>query len=131
MSLHTPAALHARRRIAVEARYLRAIRRGLWVALAMVIVVGLALWTHLQAEQIRQAQIEACHRGNVLRQEVNQDQMILAGFLAQAAEARERSATAGPPTLRIGNADTAREYRQLRARLRPIPLIDCDQVVRG
>ena len=131
MGVHSPAALYRRRRLAVEARYLHAIRWGLRAAVAAVVVGGLALWSRLDTEQIRQVQIEACERGNVLRQEVNQAQAILAGFLAQAAEARERSAAAGPPTLRIGTADTAREYRQLRARLRPIPLSDCDQVVRG
>lgn len=131
MSLHSPAALRTRRRVAVEARCLHAIRLGLWVMLALVIVVGLALWTHLQAEQIRQAQIDACRRGNTLRAEVSRDQVILAAFLEQAAQARERTAQAGPAPLRVGNADTAREYRALRARLQPIPPIDCDAAIRG
>ena len=131
MSTHTPAALHQRRRLAIEARYLHAIRWGLRLAVAFVVVAGLALWAALDNEQIRQTQIEACHRGNLLRAEVSRDQVILGAFLEQAASARERSATAGPPTLRVGNADTATEYRELRAKLRPIPLIDCDRVVRG
>lgn len=131
MGVHTPAALHRRRRLAVEARYLHAIRWGLRAAVAVVVVGGLALWSRLDTEQIRQVQIEACHRGNLLRAEVSRDQVILGAFLEQAALARERSATAGPPTLRVGNADTATEYRELRAKLRPIPLIDCDRVVRG
>lgn len=131
MSAHSAAALHRRRRLAVEARYLHAIRWGLRAAVAAVVVGGLALWSRLDTEQIRQVQIEACHRGNVIRAEISRDQVILAGFLDQAARARERSATVGPPTLRVGNADTASEYRELRARLRPIQQIDCDRVVRG
>lgn len=131
MGVHSPAALHRRRRLAVEARYLHAIRWGLRAALAAVVVGGLVLWSRLDTEQIRQVQIEACHRGNVIRAEISRDQVILAGFLDQAARARERSATVGPPTLRVGNADTASEYRELRARLRPIQQIDCDRVVRG
>jgi len=82
-------------------------------------------------DAIRDSQLKACHRGNVIRAEISRDQVILAGFLDQAARARERSATVGPPTLRVGNADTASEYRELRARLRPIQQIDCDRVVRG
>ena len=131
MSTHTPAALHTRRRVSVEVRHLHALQWGLRVALAAVVVGGLALWSRLDTEQIREVQIEACHRGNLLRAEVSRDQVILAGFLDQAARARERSATVGPPTLRVGNADTASEYRELRARLRPIQQVDCDRVVRG
>ena len=129
MSTHTPRALHMRRRMAVETSHLHVIRWWLRVVLAVVVIGGLALWSRLDTEQIRQVQIEACHRGNLLRAEVSRDQVILGAFLEQAALARERSATAGPPTLRVGNADTATEYRELRAKLRPIPLIDCDRVV--
>lgn len=131
MGVHAPAALHQRRRLAVEARYLHAIRWGLRAAVAFVVVAGLALWAALDNEQIRQVQIAACERGNVLRAEVSRDQVILAAFLEQAADARQRSARVGAPMLRIGNADTAREYLALRARLKPVPLIDCDQAVRG
>lgn len=129
--MYSPSALRARRRLEVEAQQLHAIRWALRATVVLVIVGGLALWSHLDTEQIRQVQIEACHRGNLLRAEVSRDQVILGAFLEQAPLARERSATAGPPTLRVGNADTATEYRELRAKLRPIPLIDCDRVVRG
>lgn len=131
MSTHTPAALHARRRLNIEARHLRSVRWGLWAALAVVIVGGLAAWSYLQADQVRQVQIEACHRGNRLRAEVSRDQVILAAFLEQAADARQAAAVHGPPVLRIGNADTAREYLALRDRLVPIAQVDCDRVVRG
>lgn len=131
MSAHTQAALHARRRLLVEARHLHAIQWGLRFALAAVVVGGLALWSWLQADQIRQVQIEACHRGNRLRAEVSRDQVILAAFLEQAADIRQAAAVHGPPVLRIGNADTAKEYLALRARLTPIAQVDCDRVVHG
>lgn len=124
MSTHTPHALHMRRRMAVETRHLYVIRWWLRVVLALVVIGGLALWTHLQAEQIRDAQVRACERGNTLRAQVSRDQRILRAFL-------EESARVIPPTLKIGTVDSAREYLALRDRLAPIPLIDCDQVVRG
>lgn len=70
----------------------------------------------------RGAQFRACERGNRVRAAVNANQRILADFLDVAAEARSEQAAT---TLSSLNARTARSYRQLRARLRPFPPVDC------
>lgn len=115
----------------IEAQQLRAIRWCLRATVLLVIVGGIALWSHLEAEGLRAAQVQACERGNTIRADVNENSRILRAFLTQAAQAREHAATVGPVTLRIGNADTAGEYRRLAARLTPIVPIDCEHAIRG
>lgn len=110
---------------------------GLWL-LAALFVVGLGfgytvrrLDLDAQHDAIaftRRAQFYGCERGNALRLAVTRNQLVLANFLAVAAEARREQAAAGLGTL---NRETAAGYDRLRRSIHPLGPVDCRRAIYG
>lgn len=76
----------------------------------------------LVASRLRQAQIDACARGNVLRANVNAETRIIRYFMLAAAAARQR---AGRPA----DLAAAARYRAFAKSLNVVAIPDCENVV--
>lgn len=113
---------------------------GLWL-LAALFVVGLGFGYTIEAANrnaldaqhdaiafTRRAQYYGCERGNALRLAVTRNQLVLANFLAVAAEARREQAAAGLGTL---NRETAAGYDRLRRSIHPLGPVDCRRAIYG
>ncbi len=80
------------------------------------------------ASKNRDAQIEGCERGNVLRRAVNQRGDVLLE-LAAALARTELAALAIDPKIAAANAAAAGRYRALGEQIESIPLVDCVRAI--
>lgn len=64
----------------------------------------------------RAAQVAGCHRGNLLRDQVNRNVFVLAAFIREAAAARRAS----------GDGGIADRYTRLLPKLSPLARVDCE-----
>ena len=83
---------------------------------------GAADLAERRAETLRASQVEACERGNAIRQATNDLTDALSEFLLAAAHARQSAGT-------DLDVDTAARYRSLAYGLEPVEVPDCDEAV--
>ena len=100
--------------------------------LALAVVGGYAIQAsyHNTLEHLHTSQLEACERGNVLRQRLQINVRVLDLLLAEAARARTVTAQhTESPQVRSASVQAARTYQHLQTLTRPVPPVDCGEVV--
>lgn len=100
--------------------------------LALAIAGGWAIQSsyHNALEHLHTSQLEACERGNVLRQRLQVNVRVLDRLLGEAA--RNRTIVARHqenPRLATADLAAATAYRPLRALTVAVPTVDCGEVV--
>ena len=105
------------------------------ILLALVALAVAGGWAirasyHQTLEHLHTSQLEACERGNILRQRLQVNVRVLDELLTEAAHNRVVVA-AHEDNPRVAAADhkAARAYRKLRAVTVGVPLVDCVEAV--
>ncbi len=99
--------------------------------LALALVGGYAIQAsyHQTLEHLHTSQLEACERGNILRERLQVNVRVLDQLLGEAARNR-RIVARHQENPRLAAADlAATTYRRLRALTVAVPTVDCGEVV--
>lgn len=104
------------------------------ILLALVALAVAGGWAirasyHQALEHLHTSQVEACERGNILRERLQVNVRVLDRLLGEAA--RNRTIVARhQENPRLATADlAAATYRRLRALTVAVPIVDCGEVV--
>lgn len=100
--------------------------------LALAIAGGWAIQSsyHNALEHLHTSQLEACERGNILRQRLQVNVRVLDELLTEAAHNRVVvAAHEDNPRVAAAGLKAARAYRKLRAVTVGVPLVDCVEAV--
>lgn len=85
---------------------------------------------HQTLEHLHTSQLEACERGNILRQRLQVNVRVLDELLTEAAHNRVVvAAHEDNPRVAAADLKAARAYRKLRAVTVGVPLVDCVEAV--
>lgn len=103
-----------------------------WRPAILLALVALAIRAsyHQTLEHLHTSQLEACERGNILRQRLQVNVRVLDRLLGEAA--RNRTIVARHqenPRLATADLNAAATYRRLRALTVAVPIVDCGEVV--
>lgn len=105
------------------------------ILLALVALAVAGGWAirasyHQTLEHLHTSQLEACERGNILRQRLQVNVRVLDRLLGEAARNRtivDRHQE--NPRLATADLNAAATYRRLRALTVAVPIVDCGEVV--
>lgn len=85
---------------------------------------------HTHDQHLHTSQLEACERGNILRQRLQVNVRVLDELLTEAAHNRVVvAAHEDNPRVAAADLKAARAYRKLRAVTVGVPLVDCVEAV--
>lgn len=105
------------------------------ILLALVALAVAGGWAirasyHQTLEHLHTSQLEACERGNILRQRLQVNVRVLDELLTEAAHNRVVvAAHEDNPRVAAADLKVARAYRKLRAVTVGVPLVDCVEAV--
>lgn len=100
--------------------------------LALAVASGWAIRTsyHQALGHVHTGQLEACERGNLLRASLQVNVRVLDRLLGEAARVRRvQAAQTDDPRVAAASRRAAVVYEHLQDLTRPVPLVDCEQVV--
>lgn len=103
-----------------------------WRPAILLALVALAIRAsyHQTLEHLHTSQLEACERGNILRQRLQVNVRVLDELLTEAAHNRVVvAAHEDNPRVAAADLKAARAYRKLRAVTVGVPLVDCVEAV--
>jgi len=105
------------------------LRAYLVTAMFVILISVVYIFVHSYATTTHANLVAGCHRGNLLRKTINDNNTVVTDFLKAAGAARQSAANHDTvPALKKTDQTAATAYFKLAARQKNVPIIDCAAV---